>query len=86
MGNAKGKPIWAGTVSIVHDESCHWPITQDAVRTRAYFISLESGGQHPDQDWLRAEREFRAEAGQPLQPPGRWFAWGPSPTDAGSYG
>jgi hypothetical protein len=65
MGSTKGRPLWAGIVGIrPAKRSCPWPIMEDAVRTRAYFISLESGGQQPDKDWLQAEREFQAEAGQ----------------------
>jgi len=41
----------------------HWRITEEAIRIRAYFISLETGGKDPRADWLRAEAEFRAEAG-----------------------
>jgi hypothetical protein len=44
-------------------EKGHWPVTEDLIRERAYFISLQSGGANPRADWCRAEAEFQAEAG-----------------------
>jgi hypothetical protein len=36
------------------------PVTDDEIRVRAYFLSLEHGGRGRDVDfWLAAERELR---------------------------
>lgn len=71
MGQAVSRPIWASgapaTHEAMHEEEvfAHWLVSEDAIRLRAYFISLETGGKDPAGDWLRAEEEFRAEAGEP---------------------
>lgn len=59
-------PLWASHQHAVvdDDEPPHWPINEEAIRLRAYFISLETGGHDPEGDWRRAEAEFRAEAGE----------------------
>lgn len=43
------------------------PPTQEEIRVRAYYLSLERGGPSPDPtaDWLRAERELAGGSGQP---------------------
>ncbi|MBK8480862.1 MAG: DUF2934 domain-containing protein [Proteobacteria bacterium] len=59
-------PLWARpTAAADHDHVVpgHWAATEDRIRLRAYFISLETGGRDPVADWLQAEAEYRAEAG-----------------------
>ena len=60
-------PLWARRSAALdhrHVVLGHWAPSEEAVRLRAYFISLETGGRDPRADWLRAEAEYRAEAGR----------------------
>lgn len=67
MGQALSRPFWTGSASQQEDAvHGHWIISEEAIRLRAYFISLETGGRDPARDWQRAEEEFLAEAGQQL--------------------
>lgn len=77
MGRVIGRPLWAGGATPMDqgEPFGHWLVSQDAVRLRAYFISLETGGRNPDQDWKRAEQEFRAEASGPKEVSGSPFEW-----------
>lgn len=60
-------PLWARRSAALdhrHVVVGHWAASEEAIRLRAYFISLETGGHDPLADWLRAEAEYRAEAGR----------------------
>jgi hypothetical protein len=78
MGWAVSKPLWAGDAVVDHKEEVfrNWMVSEDAVRLRAYFISLETGGEDPEADWVRAEQEFFAESGRAMAVrrdlPSRW--------------
>lgn len=48
----------------VHGDSARLEIPHEAIRERAYFLSLTRSGSaaNPEQDWKQAELELRAEA------------------------
>lgn len=73
-------PLWVRHTTAVqhhHVVPGHWAASEEAIRLRAYFISLETGGHDPAADWLRAEAEYRAEAGaaQTRQSAGPSHGW-----------
>lgn len=49
MGRMVSQPLWAGQSSQDEhgDAFAHWRVSEEAVRLRAYFISLETGGMIP---------------------------------------
>lgn len=42
-----------------------WPVDEEAVRLRAYFISLENPGRAPQENWDQALAEYHAAMERP---------------------